>query len=262
MRLLIKLTHRYRTLQLPIDMNTFLLGYIYHTLEKGSPTFSAELHQSGEFKHFTFSMLQSLDPNHRWVLDKERGSIRTTSRQIGFYISSPNEEFITTLITGFLSHSKMELAGVFFGLDTVQVIDPPVFQERMSFTMLSPLFLSERLNGAKHQTHLTPESANFEQALLLSLIRKYESLLNRPFLKVNSDTKTSLRFVLPEKRPKSIVRLVTLKTEHAAPIHNRCTFTPFELHAPTELIQIGYESGFGVKCSQGFGMVAVKGSSE
>ncbi|MEI6848119.1 MAG: CRISPR-associated endoribonuclease Cas6 [Chlorobiaceae bacterium] len=36
-----------------------------------------------------------------------------------------------------------------------------------------------------------------------------------------------------------------------------CDSAPFRIEAPSELIEVGYECGFGEKNSQGFGMVKV-----
>ena len=37
----------------------------------------------------------------------------------------------------------------------------------------------------------------------------------------------------------------------------RGTFAPFRLEVPRELIEVGYECGFGEMNSQGFGMVKI-----
>ena len=54
-----------------------------------------------------------------------------------------------------------------------------------------------------------------------------------------------------------VQKLIALKEGQSDETMVKGTLAPFRLKAPKELIEVGYECGFGEKNSQGFGMVKV-----
>ena len=54
-----------------------------------------------------------------------------------------------------------------------------------------------------------------------------------------------------------VQKLIALKEGRSDETMVKGTLAPFRLQAPKELIEVGYECGFGEKNSQGFGMVKV-----
>ena len=60
-----------------------------------------------------------------------------------------------------------------------------------------------------------------------------------------------------ERMHGKIQKLITLKEGKSDETKIKGTLAPFTIRAPRELIEIGYECGFGEKNSMGFGMVKV-----
>jgi CRISPR-associated endoribonuclease Cas6 len=52
-----------------------------------------------------------------------------------------------------------------------------------------------------------------------------------------------------------VQKLITLKEGRSDETKIKGTLAPFRLRAPRELMEVGYECGFGEKNSMGFGMV-------
>ena len=61
-----------------------------------------------------------------------------------------------------------------------------------------------------------------------------------------------------ERMQGKVQKLITLKEGRSDETKIKGTLAPFRLRAPRELMEVGYECGFGEKNSMGFGMVKVE----
>ena len=107
----------------------------------------------------------------------------------------------------------------------------------MRFRTLSPICVSQNVVGEKHAQYVAPEQEQFSQLLVQNLLRKqqaHQRQLTVPFRVLSK----------PEQ-----------KLIHVRGTKIRCYLFNFELTAPTDLLEMGYFSGFGEKNSMGFGMV-------
>ena len=236
---------------LPINYNHLLVGIIYRFLSASNPEYADFLHDEGysaaekRFKLFTFSQLMA---DNRRI----HGDQIYFGSQLIWYVSSPIETFLShfadTLLTqGVISFDKHQLKVI-----DVRIPRIPRIQPDMRFRCLSPIVMSTvRENNDKRSTHYCLyDDPEISELIRHNLIRKYQAIYDR------EPSKNDLIFEFDERYIKRkqgrVSRLVDFKG-----IKIRGILCPFRVVGSPELIQIGYECGFGDKNSAGFGMVEV-----
>ena len=236
---------------LPINYNHLLTGVIYRFLAESSPEYATFLHNEGyitdqkRFKLFTFSQLMA-----------ERRRITGTRIHFGstltWSLSSPIETFLSHFADTLLSEGRLTLGGHQLRVRDVTVPRTPRFQSEMLFRCLSPIVMSTvRERDRKQVMHYClPDDPAFSELVRKNLIRKHEAIHGRP----PSDDALTLRFDenYIKKRQGRVTRLIDYKG-----IKIRGVLCPLRVSGSRELMQIGYECGFGDKNSAGFGMVEV-----
>ena len=246
MRFKISLRPEKARFKLPYNYNYPLASAIYSFLDKGDSSFSDFLHDEGfchdgkAFKLFTFSPLFS---SQRKAL---KDGLLIEGR-LDWFISSPKEEFVTTLAQGILQQGFLPLLNQRLIVEQVDVLKRPSFEPRMSFRTLSPIVISTgetNNNGNFHKRYLSPEEPEFSRILEENLRRKYRACYG----KEPSEQGISLELL---RTPQS--KLLDYKG-----IKVRGWFMHFIAQGNTELIELGYESGFGENNSAGFGMVGIQ----
>ena len=261
MRITLELLHRQPPVTVPINHSYLISSLIYNVINRSSSEYAERLHEQGYrlqqrgFKLFTFS---PLTPGHhrKWVMH-ENGTKSTGERMLYLTISSPKAEFIEHLVLGLLHEPFVSIGKERFRVETVRRLDPPVFSGDMRFVMLSPLVCATRYEEALHPQYLFPGDPDFRRVLLANLHRKYEVLHGKPFACDADDVVFELDRDYVARMNGKVQKLVTLKEGRSDESKVKGTLAPFRLTAPRELIEVGYECGFGEKNSQGFGMVKV-----
>lgn len=257
MRISLELLSPHRLIRQPIDNYYAISSLIYSIVSESSSEYAAKLHDQGyalhgkSFKLFTFSRLRP-QKNRRWRFHSD-GSMSIPQSKLYLTLSSALEDFIEHVVIGLLHRPVVTISGTPFRVESVKKLEPPPFSDDMNFIMLSPLVCSATLNGHKTRTFLFPGDNDFERILTENLCAKYELVHQKAFEK-----KDNLLFELdPDFRAsgKKLTKLVTQKYGNTNDIHIIGTLAPFRLKAPTELIRMGYECGFGQHNAQGFGMV-------
>lgn len=176
---------------------------------------------------------------------------------IHWFLSSPMRDFIQHLITGiFFEGNEIKIGPtdkeVPFIIEQVETLPRLEFKETMRFTCLSPITVSKvnslsGLNGLKCH-YLRPWEEGFSEAIRDNLIKKYklvyEKDIHSPDFKIAIDTEYM------SKRSGKITKKINFKGTDIIGF-----IAPFEVRGNPELIEIGYEAGFGEKGSMGFGMV-------
>lgn len=242
---------------IPINYNYHITSLIYDILSRSSKDYSAFLHDQGyryneskKFKLFTFSQLRFPE----MTLKGDR--IVSTSDEIHFFIASPVDEFVEHLANGFLQEGEIEIAGSPFRTKTVEILELPEFdeKEKVDFICLSPIVSStmKEKGGDVKTYYYRHDDTELVGNLRENLEKKFE--LVRGHRLENDQEKFDLKFDRDYVNRKNgkISKLVNFKGTKIKGI-----FAPFELTASPELIEIGYEAGFGGKGSMGFGMVEV-----
>lgn len=259
MRLQIQLQNRPGSL-LTLNYSYLFSSAIYHILEQADPAFSEWLHSVGyrlegrQFKMFTFSHLH-FGRGFR-VLPKE-GMVSLGRRQ-ELQISFLVPKTVETFVKGVFQDRRFGIGTarqypVDFALESVAMLPPPEFQPTMRFRTLSPIVVSEYQDGETHEQYLSPEAPNYAERLSDNLRNKYESAHQHGLvgaLPAGGGAGLSFRLL---SQPKS--RLVHIKSGTAAETKVRGFLYEFEVSGPVELLRLGYEVGFGLQNSMGFGMV-------
>ena len=238
-------------IRLPINYNHLLTGVIYRCLAESDAEYAAFLHDEGyrsgekRFKLFTFSQLMA---NQRRI----SGDSIYFGSSLTWYVSSPVEAFLTRFADTLLTQGSLSLAEHRLQIRDVSIPRIPRFQRQMRLRCLSPIVMStvRQRDGKQTQHYCLPEDPAFSELIRQNLIRKYVAIYGSA---PNEDT---LTFAFDEayirKRQGRVTRLVDYKG-----IKIRGVLAPFEVSGSRTLIQTGYECGFGVKNSVGFGMVSV-----
>ena len=238
-------------LTLPINYNHLLTGVIYRFLAESDPEYASFLHNEGyitdqkRFKLFTFSQLMA-----------ERRRITGARIHFGstltWSVSSPVETFLSHFADTLLSEGRLTLGRHQLQVRDVTVPRIPRFQSEMWFRCLSPIVMStvRERDGKQVMHYCLPDDPAFSELVRQNLIRKHEAIHGRP----PSYDALTLRFDenYIKKRQGRVTRLIDYKG-----IKVRGVLCPLHVSGSRELMQIGYECGFGDKNSAGFGMVEV-----
>jgi CRISPR-associated endoribonuclease Cas6 len=233
---------------LPLNYNHAVASLIYDTLGQASTDFAARLHDEGfsidgrRFKLFTFSRLTT----GRGRVQGDR--LLLVDATIILQISSPVAEFVEHFVTGLFQSESFNIAGARFTLQQAETLPAPIFTERMSFRSLSPVTESVRdeQGGVRF---LSPED-DWSEIMRRNLLRKYQALHNHApsddRLRWSWDQDYLMEAARRGRRASVLVDIRGIKV--------RGWLAPFTVEGSTELIEIGYEAGFGSRNSMGFGM--------
>jgi len=233
---------------LPLNYNHAVASLIYETLGQASTEFAARLHDEGftsdgrSFKLFTFSRL-----NVRRSRVKEN-QLLLEDPTITLQISSPLAEFIEHFVTGLFQSESFNIAGSRFTLQQAETLPLPTFTERMSFRCLSPI--TESVRDEEGGTRFLSPEDKWSEIMRRNLLRKYNALHGH----APSDDRLSWTWdqaYLAEanRRGRRASALIDIRG-----IKIRGWLAPFTVEGSRELIEIGYEAGFGARNSMGFGM--------
>ena len=263
---------------LPINYNYYLTGLIYRFIFLSSKDYSSFLHNEGYrtepskkgFKLFTYSMLNG-----------EKYSVKDNTiifedAPINWEISSPVDVFLQHLITGAFTQGQIvnignNQAGARFLIEQIETVMKPDFKETMRFTCLSPITVSKiynKVSGGGNGNadlgchYIRPWEESFSQAIEQNLIKKYRLIHGKlpAGYMINSDNsyrnnsksefKISIDSDYMNRRGGKITKKINFKNTEIIGF-----MAPFEVTGNPELIEIGYEAGFGEKGSIGCGMV-------
>lgn len=238
-------------LTLPINYNHLLTGVIYRFLAESNPEYASFLHNKGygaeprRFKLFTFSQLMA---DRRRVMGT---SIRFDST-LTWFVSSPVETFLSHFADTLLTEGRITLGGHQLQVRDVTIPRTPRFQSEMRFRCLSPIVMTtvRERDGKQSMHYCLPDDPAFSELVRRNLIRKHEVLHGR----LPSDDAFTLQFDenYIARRQGRVTRLIDFKG-----IKIKGVLCPLRVSGSRELIQIGYECGFGDKNSAGFGMVEI-----
>jgi CRISPR-associated endoribonuclease Cas6 len=248
MRVKLKLRASRQATLLPLNYNHAVASLIYETLGNASTDFATRLHDEGftsdgrRFKLFTFSRLMAL----RSRIEADRLLLEDPT--ITLQISSPVAEFVEHFVTGLFQSESFNIAGARFTLQQAETLPTPAFTERMIFRALSPITESVR-DGQGGVRFLSTED-DWSEIMSRNLLRKYQALHG------HAPTNDRLRWTWDQAYLKEAARRgrrASVLTDIRG-IKVRGWLVPFTVEGSPELIEIGYEAGFGARNSMGFGM--------
>lgn len=230
-----------------INYNYYLSSLCYKFLHKGNKKFAKMLHEKGfesggkKFKLFTFSQLFcekfKIDDTYITFLDC-----------VNLYVSSPINDFILYFAQALLNEEIINIGGVEFIVENVEVLEQIKLKDRMIFRSISPIVVNsgQFVNGEFKQIYLSIDDERFEENLKNNLIKKYFALYKNLPRNLNLDIN-----ILNEDKYKKGKR-IKIKNSFI-----KGYMPTFEVKGSEELILMGYEAGYGSKNSMGCGMVEV-----
>lgn len=240
--------------QLPINYQYEQSGVIYKMLFDASQEYSTWLHDNGyqlngkQFKLFTYSQLEI----PQYQIDKQKGRFIIKSDIVHWYISFLPEQSTEKFIQGVFMNQSFDLGDrwsrVHFQIQQVELQPAPDLTGEASFETLSPLCLSKREEDGR-TTYLPPIGDYAQQSIYSSLTNRYEAFYGKPYAGP-SDFHFTL---LSDPKPK----LIKVKADTPQETQVKGYLCRFRLTTDLALMKILYETGVGVKGSQGWGMVKV-----
>ena len=222
-----------------INNNHILSAIIYNKI--ADLNFANELHSSKSFKFFTF--FQIYIPKRRIVQD----GIIAKDGVISFYISSPNDFLIKSLVDGFLEDLEISFQNQKLTIQKIEALKTPEFSSKNEFKTLAPIIVrtKKEIDGELKIWDLAP-SDKFFKSLENNLIKKY--------IKFNNLTKTDKKINIYSDMNFVKRKRISINKGNATTYH-RAYMMDLILEGDLDLIEFAYDVGIGEKNSMGFGMV-------
>ena len=158
--------------KVPFNYNHILSAIIYNKI--ADLNFANELHSSKSFKFFTFSQIYI--PKRRIVKD----GIIAKDGVISFYISSPNDFLIKSLVDGFLEDSEISFQNQKLTIQKIEALKTPEFSSKSEFKTLAPIIVrtKKEIDGELKIWDLAP-SDKFFKSLENNLIKKFKKIVKK-----------------------------------------------------------------------------------
>jgi CRISPR-associated endoribonuclease Cas6 len=235
---------------LPINYQYELSAWIYKVINQSDPVFAEWLHNKGfsddhkQFKLFTFS---NLIVSQREIV-KDRLIVK--SDHVDLIISTLPEETIQHFVSGVFCDREFMLgdriSSVKFRINAIEALPAPPFTDEMSFRSLSPIFVSDRVEGHRYAQYLAPDYNGYILHIVDNLKAKFRVFTGRESI---FDAQNATFKLLSQPRQKGI----TIKT--GTPQQSKLVGYQynFKIKADAALLRMGYYCGFGEKNSTGFG---------
>lgn len=225
--------------KVPFNYNHILSAIIYNKI--ADLNFANELHSSKSFKFFTFSQIYI--PKRRIVKD----GIIAKDGVISFYISSPNDFLIKSLVDGFLEDLKISFQNQKLTIQKIEALKTPEFSSKNEFKTLAPIIVrtKKEIDGELKIWDLAP-SDKFFKSLENNLIKKY--------IKFNNLTKTDKKINIYSDMNFVKRKRISINKGNAT-THHRAYMMDLILEGDLDLIEFAYDVGIGEKNSMGFGMI-------
>ena len=225
--------------KVPFNYNHILSAIIYNKI--ADLNFANELHSSKSFKFFTFSQIYI--PKRRIVKD----GIIAKDGVISFYISSPNDLKIKSLVDGFLEDLEISFQNQKLTIQKIEALKTPEFSSKSEFKTLAPIIVrtKKEIDGELKIWDLAP-SDKFFKSLENKLIKKY--------IKFNNLTKTDKKINIYSDMNFVKRKRISINKGNAT-THHRAYMMDLILEGDLDLIEFAYDVGIGEKNSMGFGMI-------
>lgn len=238
MRLKISLASTKGNYLIPYNYNHILSAIIYRKIS--DLDLAAKLHFSKDFKFFTFSQIYFSN----WKRTPK--GIISKDGKLYFFISSPNDQLIKSLVEGHLENTEVDFKGNKLLVEQIELLKKPEIKNRMKFKTMSPISASikREIDGKLKIWDLGPADERFYESVQKNLVNKYVSFYSDydgdTWIRLRPDMKTTKR------------RRIEIKGDF-----HRGYMMQFEMETDDRLMEFAYDCGIGEKNSMGFGMVGL-----
>lgn len=237
---------------LPLNYNHAVASLIYRMLGNASEEFAAMLHDEGfkaerrSFKLFTFSRLFA--NGGRVVGDR----LLLESPAVTLLVSSPVVDFVKHFVSGLFQSEGFNIAGAKFTLAEAETLASPEFTERMKFRALAPV--TESVRDEQNRVRYLGLEDNWSEIIGRNLVRKYTAMNGREPTDSRLHWEWDDLYIREQakrnRRPSALIEI-------SEGIKVRGWLVPFTVEGSQELIETGYEAGFGKSNAMGFGLAEV-----
>ena len=239
-----ELTSPKAELVLPFHYTEWLQAAIYHSMGN---SVAQVVHDVGfpvenrSLKLFAFSRL----------LGKYRANRETLTFHLPLtlVIASPLKMMIQEFTNSIISRSEFRLGPELLSLSKISMDSTELKSARIRVHTLSPLSTHSTLtkgDGSSYTVYYHPREREFSQYVTQNLLRKYRAIYGEPWL---SQSAPDIH-IQPRHDPK--MNIVYYKDTVIKGYSGT-----FDISGPVELLQTGWDAGFGDRNSQGFGLVDV-----
>ncbi len=246
---------------IPVNYSYPLSAWIYHTIADGNHEFAKFLHDTGfitgnrQYKLFTFSDLRF--PPKGFKVEGDRLHILNGECRLTLSFQAPQalENFVMGLFRGQEFSIGDRTSQTRFKVETVELQPLPAFGDTAKFRCLSPILVSKERPNSRNAEYLEPDHPDFGKILSDNLINKLTAAISGGLLDAQArmaEQEVNIKIRLLNT-PKSRLMVIKAGTPQQTKIKGY-TFD-FEIKAPSELIKIGYNAGFGEKNALGLGCV-------
>ncbi|MGE0881900.1 MAG: CRISPR-associated endoribonuclease Cas6 [Blastocatellales bacterium] len=245
-----------------------LQAFIYEMVDAVNPRLAQAVHDEGwpatldplsskRFKLFVFSIPEA--PRGFQFQGEEKVF---SSGTVFWQISSPNAEFITSLIAGMAMKGNVRIGRTRFAVADVQIVNPPEISDEMRFIALSPLVASRAekgTDGKLSKIYLRDEES-FALAVADNLKKKFTAWSGRQSEDGEFEFAFDRDYLVKaggfdsRKVTRTLWFIKHFSDGKQERIGIRGIQAPFWVRGNRELIEYGWETGFGEANSQGFGM--------
>jgi CRISPR-associated endoribonuclease Cas6 len=182
------------------------------------------------------------------------------SNKVTLVISSPNEEFVDFVVKHMFRMQHVEIGKLLLIPLSVEREAEPKFEGEIKFICISPLVVVNPINNPDPKKFISPFMDEFSDLL-------YDSTMTRMERSGYSADKLAEFYkfqVVPDKEYLSKIKEEEKKFARIFPVFDKgekyevrgYTF-PFVLYADPEVQKFVFNSGMGVMCHKGFGMLDV-----
>jgi len=219
------------------DYPYWLASMLLDRLGKANGDLADFMHSHTGYKYYTFSNLV--------LEDRRRSKSSLQFDNAHFFLSSPDKKFIQGFASGLLQEPEFNLGHTEFVVKSIEILDKKEVPSRCRMKTLSPIYLKtvREVDGELKEWDLYAKDGKFHENLHKNLVSRYEEYHGEK----------------PEKDFFEITKIHHFKGRRYT-IHGdnrRCSELVFDVQGSPELLQFGYEAGFGEKNAMGFGCVEV-----
>jgi CRISPR-associated endoribonuclease Cas6 len=280
----------------PIQQPTFLplnnypfAALIYKSIKLVNPKIANLLHEEGylisdsisdkkgkRFKLFVFSRPQAKG------IRIENNKAYFSSPEVVWQVSSPVTDLIEYFVAGLLTQNVIRLTDYYdsnshalFKISNIESIATPIFtKNKTRFLTISPItsIINKSSAEKQYKYYIRAEEDLFGQVLATNLLEKYQAFNGQFFDEQNVHFEfdwqyacrkwgysnfdqikdIELRNHIKKSCSEKMSKLVQYKD-----INIKAYQTPFFITASPQLLRFGWDCGFGMNNSQGFGMVEI-----
>jgi len=253
---------------LPLNYQYPVSAWIYKVFDNADSSFAEMLHDEGytlengkTFKLFTFSKLRF--PKHTWKIIPGTDRMEVWARKAWLTISFQLPEQLEKFVTGLFQDQEVFIgdknSGIEMRVTNIENLGQEIFKNQdaqnndnptVKFKTVTPIVIGYYEEGNKNKQYINPVHPEYKRLFITNLIDKYKSTGA-----AGNTGEKDIRVEFTKLNPKT--ELQTIKAYTPGETKVRAYHYEFELTAPPEILETGYNAGFGSMNSLGFGFCEV-----